>query len=472
MRRLLLIILFFSAFFFSCVPIAEEENVSYISNLSYTTITNAREFSEIKSSKPFIDTDGYIPFYEILSVTGTNDKSSSELLQYVTIKNALEFPIETKHFEDIDTSNIGVISISENDVFSNGTYDFSIKVSIVKKGKIYYRTFSNILSVNVKPLKIEDLKYCPRRYSFYNGGENSTSIPEIYNGNESVKFYLNENYEELNINEETGEISLKDNYNISSLKSIKPIVKVVNSLSNEEVIISDALEIFLSEEVIVDNSNSYIHYPILKSRNNKKLYNGGEEYDVFNVSGYDAPEDEWFLARALWKNYPSSDRLEAIQSREEGSINENFSLEHAFWNIDFPYETWVVVPVENLKNKRDCLSVSLIFYYKIKLNDYPFTILPNTPVNLELLISNNYENDLNSANWINKTSNLIYDYDNDAEINNQWIKCELDLSEFINEDKISIGLKSISNFGESPQAPINGNLRISDIHIKQHLNYE
>ena len=48
-------------------------------------------------------------------------------LKYVII-NTLDFPDETKYFEDINTA-IGVVNISET-IYSNGIYDFSIKASI------------------------------------------------------------------------------------------------------------------------------------------------------------------------------------------------------------------------------------------------------------------------------------------------------------------------------------------------------
>ena len=107
------------------------------SNLSYSNVENAREFSRVVSSIPTVNVGTAIPVFEIMDVTGPDGASvhADSVAKYISIGNAIIKELEREKengyiyngdtiniFQTNNLSNLGVVSIKDGNPFTYGDY--------------------------------------------------------------------------------------------------------------------------------------------------------------------------------------------------------------------------------------------------------------------------------------------------------------------------------------------------------------
>ncbi|WP_282080407.1 hypothetical protein [Aquimarina algiphila] len=475
------------------------DNIGSPKDLFYSDILNAREFSFLRSGAPVIDTDGLIPTFEIIS--GRKEDGTlldASYMDDVSIQNPVEVitNLEPENFyvlngetitsvTTFDTRNSGIITIEDENKFDIGNYFFTIKVTTNTGERTLSSTFEDAFHINVGPELVSTLLYSPIAQNLVVGSGIGTTQPFLINGNPDVTFELNSDTDKLDINPETGIISLRPDYTTVVNDTIFPTVRVTSNISGEFTEFqgeSFLLLVASTTPVVLPRQTNFFFYPTLEANN--KIF--GYSVDVIDA-GLVLPENIW------------------IQGAPSPLANQDMSLpvidgkQALITNIvvggqSEPHESDVIINSQDLSGFSLGFKVSAVFYTQNRFVEY----LPDgsTPTDLEVYISTDYVGDNAAATWIqvnDQVSCQINDLmatpfigtpypgdqrgaldpdgrkDPSRNADGRWVRCELDLEPYKLETNFTLKFKVRSFFTGTLMGSANGRAGryfISDVHFK------
>ncbi|MFC2110663.1 hypothetical protein ACFLSU_08860, partial [Bacteroidota bacterium] len=132
-----------------------------------------------------------------------------------------------------DTKNNGVINISDDNKFGIGNYYFTIRATTLIDNIEYSTTFEDVFHLGVGPQLVTSLLYSPLAQNLIVNTDAKTSKPYLITGNPAVTFALTSDDDKLDIDSETGIISLKNAYTTTENDTIYPSVEVTSTISGE-----------------------------------------------------------------------------------------------------------------------------------------------------------------------------------------------------------------------------------------------
>ena len=405
------------ATFFACNDSSFlESNEEYFNptSLKYMEIENAREGKSIVTERPSVETGGLIPTFEIVNIKKSDGSFvDASFLSFVTIKQAvpkqLNFsgqnvrldqngnPITTVN--GFDTSQNGVISISEGHPFLVDEYTFIIKVSTENEGKVYTTIFEDGFKLKILPLLPSILIYSPKNQNLVFGDPLSkTTVPIVPKSNPEIKFELGTFSDKLSINENTGVISIAPNYNYTKFDTVKPQINVISKITGEVTSFNDVVTAIITNvPVSVPREDIYFFYPSLFTTGSFPSSGDGFSVQV-NVAGNG--EDIWGVV-----DNSSGRFLVAPPERPTANTNQTVLETQTFSSgKTTPTSSWLVTQTQDLTPFQFGYFLSFNYYYQPAYQIYLAD--GRTPTDLEVYISTDYTGgNIQDAdgNWINGT---------------------------------------------------------------------
>lgn len=466
------------------------------SELSYSEILNAREFSFIKSGTPIVNTNNLIPTYEIVGGrNGTGEVLDASYLQDVSIENPVEITANldpenyyvnaagdsVKTYTATNYQTAGVITIANENKFGIGDYYFDVKVTTQHKEDTYSSTFNNVFHLNVGPQLVTNLLFSPIAQNLVVGTGNTSSTPYLITGNTAVTFDLLSDTDKLSIDKQTGVISLLDGYSTAENDTLYPTVQVTSTISQETTTFQgDSFLMLVASNSPIDlpKKTNYFFYPTLEAEN--KTF--GYAIDMVEQGSTTA----WVQANP--SPLAAQERPEGIESK---SIWINVTV-----GDRLAHESDVIINTQDLTQFSLGFDLSAVFHIKNQYVEY----MPDgrTPTELEVYYSADYTGNNATATWTkinNQVTSQINSltttpfvglpYPGDQKIgggdpdgqkdatknaDNKWTRCELDLSPYKDIQNFTLKFKVKSNYTGSlndiSTAARPGRYYISDVHFK------
>lgn len=464
--------------------------------LAYSEILNAREFSFIKSGTPIVQTNNLIPTYEIIAGrNGNGEVLDATYMEDVSIQNPTEVTANldpedyfvntegdsVKSYTAINYQTAGVITIADENKFGIGDYYFDVKVTTQNKETTYTSTFKDVFHLNVGPQLVTNLLFSPIAQNLVVGTGNTTSQPYLITGNTDVTFDLLSDTDKLYINNQTGVISLVDNYSTTENDTLYPTVQVTSNISQETTSFQgDSFLMLVASNTPVElpKKTNYFFYPTLESEN--KTF--GYAIDMIEQGSTTA----W--AQANPSPLAAEERPEGIENK---SIWINVTVADRL-----AHESDVIINSQDLTQFSLGFDVSAIFHIKNQYVEY----MPDgkTPTELEVYYSQDYTGNNATATWtkisddvtsqINSLTTTPFaglPYPGDQKIgggdpdgkkdatknaDNKWTRCELDLNPYKDIKNFTLKFKVKSNYTGSlndiSTKARPGRYYISDVHFK------
>ncbi len=472
----------------------DNEIVVVPTDLSYFEIFGAREFTAIETVTPFINSNGHPVTFEIFSIKKDDVVLDDTYKNAVSITNPEEVEYEHPDTGEIliifDTTNMGKISIEDDNPFANGDYYFTVKASItidlVEKSTI----FEDVFHLNVGPALVESIGFCPFKYNFVLGGSESETIaPDVFGGNADFYFELGSDTDKLSIDPDTGVISVNSSYTISSKETLTPTINTVSNISGETVSFENTLTIVLStSSVVLELETNYFFYPTLKPSSANNTGAGGDGYSV-EMSEI---KDAGWIKKVVYMQTAAANILgfqEVEDIRTAAGVSGITGLTSKYWGpaTNSPLQIWAIADKVNLLAYKGCFDVKVVFWVKQGFNAETLTHFNNltTPMNFEVKISNNYKEDegVYAADWFQINDLLTCkigengsefqgtpypltgDLDSNGNADWLWVKCEMDLADYIDSSSFTIAFNSISNFDSNLPFVLRGETYISDLYF-------
>lgn len=481
----------------SCDPdkssFGEDLEVGIIpTDLSYPEIINAREFSYIQTSTPFINSNGHSVFFEIVSIKMDGAILDETYMNSVTILNPETIEITHEVTGDLivldDLSNAGKIIIEEGNPFSSGEYYFTIKTSVTINGVQESKIFEDVFHLNVGPDLVDIISFCPFKYNFIPGSTTNFSVaPEVVSGNPNILFELGTESDKLSIDPVTGVISLNPNYSITATEFLNPVINVISTISNEVVSFENTITVALSADPVdLGLTIDYFFYPSFKSNNPKNLAAGGDGWSrKIPVDAFAS----WVSANHIGREDNPVSTPDAVAARAAAGITGNKALRTNYWGpLVSPWETWIIADPVNLASYKGCFDTKVVFWTKINLPaEAPLDYFPDgrTPVGMEIQITDNYTGDLTTTNWTQINDILTCEIeDNGTEFigtpyplsgvpnvddaknaNGKWVRCELDMANYIENTSFTIAFRNLTYYDVDLSSTLRGEAFISDLHF-------
>lgn len=488
-------------------------------SIDYPEILNSREFSYVESATPFIDANGHSVIFEIVSGRKGDQPLDGTYMKFVSIVNSnfieTEDPRDGSKMYVENLGEMGKIIIAEGNPFGHGDYYFTIKLTTNDGDDVIdSEIFEDAFHLNIGPGLVEGVSYCPFKMNFVSG-ENTTSGPiEIFGGNADVRFELGSEADKLSIDPVTGAISLNPGYGIGAREELMPIINVISNVSEEVSSFEETFTAVLTltpEEL--DKQKDYFFFPTLKLTSKQNAALGGNGYSrVFvehstngeTIKAGDPEEtSNWFISKALWRNHKNSpvvDTPDAIAVRDEAGVSGTQTLEHQMWTITGPSESWIVMDPQNLALYEGCFDSKAVFWYKIFMNDNSgYEEDGSTPIDLEVMITNNYTGDVKSTSWTQVNDILECEINDNGIImtgtpypgdqsgiqppngvkdpsnspNDLWVRAELNLDEYRSEGAFTLAFRFKTQYENKPfyvdpntgEHVLNGSVRLSNVHF-------
>lgn len=477
------------------------------SDLSYPDILNAREYAYIESAPPSINTNSRQVRFEIVEIRKDGVSLDESYMASTTILNpeTLEYknPIDGEPLYMKSLYKIGQVIIEDGNPFENGEYFFTIKATAAVNGKMESVDFIDALRLQIGPELTDGISYCPFKMNFVSG-ESTTSEPvEVFGGNPDIRFELGSDSDKLSIDPATGAISLNSSYTISETETINPIVNVVSNISEEVVSFEGTFTAILSATPVqLDKVNDYFYFPSLAPISRTAVNLGGNEYDHQVVDYHTLPENNWFNKVANWraqqgkkwiKDVPTPD---AAAVRADAGVSNRRTLEHPFWTINAPSESWITMNAVNLALYEGCFDSKAVFWYKLNLSS-GYEVDGSTPIGLEVHISNNYTGDVTTTDWTQVNDILECEINANGTVftgspypgdqsglnpdglkdpaknaNNLWVRCELNLEDYKSENAFTLAFRLKTYYDNVPSTldsngnpAVNGGIQLSNVHF-------
>ena len=152
-------------------------------------------------------------------------------------------------------------------------------------------------------------------------------------------------------------------------------------------------------------------------------------------------------------------------------------------------ESWLIADPVNLQAFSGCYDTKVVFWVKQNIPqatlDNVFPGQAETPVNIEIKISDSYTGDVYNTDWtqindlltckigeagdefIGTPYPLTGEIGAEGSANNLWVKCEMDLpvSEYGSFNSFTIAFKTKTNYDSDLSDNLRGELYISDVHF-------
>lgn len=270
-----------------------------VTDLSYPSIINARAYSGITTAVPTMQSDGIPCRFSIASIRSEADGVlPEEYLEKVQILSAfmdtIRVAVEITELDSIqkvdqdgelvfnedgspwmlaqfDTTfhdtpimnpnRAGQILLEDNNMFGEGDYYFSLAVTPVTNGDDNTQLFEDAFHLNVMPLLPISFSYEPVQQNLVVGEEMKTVSPTLTFAKEvpsyDLRFELLTDTDKIQINSETGEISLVPGYTIERNEAIAPSIRVISNITEEVIEFEgspDKLQIVISDEELILNA--------------------------------------------------------------------------------------------------------------------------------------------------------------------------------------------------------------------------
>lgn len=408
-NRILLIFISF-LFLISCDEnsFVERGNVSQNPfNLKYMEIKNAREGKGVTTTAPTIDSNGVIPVYELVSIkTGDGTLLDESYSQYVSIGGTT---IKEVNILDVggnvvgtgktyNTSQNGIITISDGNKFTVGDYYFTLRATIESNGKQFSTVFENALHLNVGPLLPSILIFSPKNQNLVFGANSKTTVPIVPNSNLERKFELGSDSDKLVIDQETGVISISPSYQFTTNETLKPIIKVVSKISGEVSTFTNVISIIISDvPVVVPIESILFFYPTLKTSGS--FPTGGEGFSVqVDVPGNG--EDIWGVV----DNSAGTALGKPTERPVTNTAQTVLETQTFTGSTTTPTSSWMVTTTQDLTPFQFGFKLSFNYYYMPAYQTYMAD--GRTPTDIEVYISTDYTGgDIQDATgkWLNGT---------------------------------------------------------------------
>ena len=445
-------------------------------DLLYADILNAREFSKLKSGIPHVDTNDLVPTYEIISgKDGDGESLDATFMSDVTIDN-VDFTAD-----EIDYSTAGRIIIADGNNFGPGDYYFTIKVSTELNGKNFETTFDDVFHIQVGPQLVKDLLYSPIAQNLVVGTDKTSTKPYLLSGNSDVTFALTSHVDTLQINAETGVISLVNGYTVTANETIFPTVQVTSNLSMETTEFqgdSFLMIVISNEPVDLPKKTIFFFYPTLQAENT--LY--GYKKDILT------PGDVTY-AKTWVQSNPSNVAVDERPSTVTGIKSLFTNVVLGGWSN--PHESDVIINSQDLTKYNLGYDVSTIFYYKNQYVEYLSD--GSKPTDLEVYYSTDYDGNNSEATWTQINDQLECQIngkgtpftgtpypgdqkkadpegkkDSTKNADAKWVKCTFDLNNFKSESNFTLKFKFASYYTDPIKGATGrgGRFYISDVHFK------
>ena len=465
------------------------------SSLRYVSVIDAREFSYIETSRPSINSNGELITYEITQIKKDETILDESYLNSVSILNysVIETNWELNETgEEItlytnDLGEAGKIIIPNGNPFANGDYYFTIKVSV--DGTDLETVFEDAFHLNVGPALAEGIAYCPFKVNFVSG-ENTASEPaEVFGGNPDIRFELGTESDKLSIDAATGAISLNSSYTVSATEYLNPVINIVSNISGEVVSFEESFTAVISTApVMLDREKDYFFYPTLTPSNNNIPRAGGDGY---TVQTDDFASKPGWVQKHFYKKIVNAQVLsftEVLDTRTEAEVSGVTGLQFNYWGpLKNPFESWMIANPVNLAQYSGCFDSKVVFWIRQHITqatlDNVFPGHTETPVGIEIKITDNYTQDVSTTSWtdinelltckIGETGSEFVGtpYPISGEIgaegsaNNTWVKCVLDLSDYSDMTSFTIAFRTKTNYDSDLPDNLRGELYISDLHF-------
>lgn len=394
------------------------------SDLRYVAITDAREGESVSTAAPTVETGGLVPEFEIVSVRkGDGSLLGDAQLNYFSVGTAstVNIPIVDPPEDVVDENGNPVTKVEVYNLGSNGVisvahgndllpddYYFTIRVTTTAGETQYSTVFEDAFHLRVNPLLPSLIVYAPKNQNLvYGDSDGKTKAPIVPNGNPAIHFALGDHTDKLNIDAETGEISLASGYVYTERESLKPIIHVVSDISGEIAVFKDVVTVVITDTPeTMPIETIYFFYPTLNTNSASPL--GGDGYTVqtldkgnstriwgastanssYNATLFEKPDfrPETNTAQTI---------LETITAGQGGSINGI---------TKGPFNTWMVTTTQDLTPFQYGYDLSFSFYYLLTF--WQAMSDGTIPIDFEVYISTDYTGgDLQDAqgNWLNGT---------------------------------------------------------------------
>ncbi len=466
-------------------------------DLTYPTISNANEFGAFRTSPATVDTNGFIPFFEIVSIRNAEGEIlDASFLEDVSISNPIQelLPLDEDEIFEVngetitnatvfDTSQAGVVTFTANNNFGFDQYFFTIKVSIENEGETISNTFEDVLQVNFDPELVSVLRYLPLGQNLIPGSITESSVPSVIKGNSDITYSLGNNTDKLNIDSNTGVISLKPDFTVTENETLLPIVIVTNNTLNESIEFggSNFLSLVVSNNpVAIPPGEIYFFQPTFESRSAEFGYS----VDVIRAGG--VPDNRaWITVGPS----PLADLDENLPEIDNKAIEVNAVV----GGMSLPHESDAILTTQNLDNFSAGFDLKFVFYYQNRFVEYLSD--GRTPTELEVFYATDFNGTNNSTATWNKINDILscqinsldatpfigMPYPGDQRGNDpdnrkdetrnadgRWVRCELDLTPFKNEENFTIKFKYNSFFEGSISGPTGraGRYLVSDAYFQ------
>jgi len=469
-------------------------------NLSYSDIIGAREFSLIESSAPTINSNGHPVSYEIVSI-----KKGEEILDasYIAATNIVNPTVIESEVDDqsnpgnswtVNTSNLhnaGKVIIEEGNPFANGEYLFTIKATVTINYAYESVVFEDALRLVIGPELVEGMSYCPFKINFVSGESLASNPAEVFGGNPDIRFELVTESDKLSIDPVTGAISLNPSYTISTTEYINPIINIVSNITEETIGFEETFTAVLSTgPVVLDRESDYFFYPKLSPSNDNIPRAGGDGYTV-NTDDF-VSKPGW-VQKHFYKKIVNNSVLsfpEVLDTRAEAEVSGITGSQFNYWGpLKNPFESWLIANPVNLALYSGCFDTKAVFWVKQHITqgtlDNIFPGHTETPVGIEIKISDNYSGDVSTTSWTSINELLTCKigeagaefvgtpYPISGEVgaegsaNNLWVKCEMELptAEYGDMTSFTIAFRTKTNYDSDLPDNLRGELYISDLHF-------
>ncbi|WP_461533159.1 hypothetical protein [Sinomicrobium sp.] len=395
---------------------SELEDFQVPSDLKYASITDARETKAIVTAAPTIQTGGLTPTFEIVSIS-TEDGTvlDDSYMEYISVGEVTsgDYQVDPElgkvdengnpitFYTAENASQNGIISIADGHEFTVGDYYFTIKVTTESDGVKYETTFDDAFHLFVSPLLPSNLIYSLKNQNLvYGDPESKTREPILPNSNPDVSFELVDYTDKLQIDPETGSISLAPGYAYSTYDTISPTVKVISNITEESVVFEDKVTTIITdkpEEMPVETIN--IFYPTL--RTSGLFPTSGEGFSI----QVDNPGE----ARSIWGNLGHGAMRDYVgpPDRPEENTSQTILGSQTYANgssTTKPNDTWLVINTQDLTPFQYGYKLSFTYYYQAHYVNYLAD--GRTPTDMEVYISTDYTGgDIRDpeGNWLNGT---------------------------------------------------------------------
>lgn len=466
-------------------------------NLAYQEIVNAREFASLRSNVPTIDTDNLMPTFEIVSVRKEDGTVlDASYMKDVSIQNPIEVELPLKpenyYFSNgvqvttytvVDYTNSGKITIADNNNFDIGTYYFTINVSTTHKETTFNTLFTDVFKITIGPQLVTNLLYSPLAQNLVVGQNSKTTKPFLITGNPAVTFELSSDQDKLNIDAQTGEISLKSDYTTIANDTIFPGVNVISNISGEITSFQGQSFLMLVASLTPVNlpkQTKYFFYPTLEANN--KLFG----YTTEIIRAGNIPTN------LVWTQQAASPLANLDTSLPIIANKRAIVTNAVVGNVSTPHESDVIINSQDLSQFKLGFDLKAVFYISNVFVEYMQD--GRTPTDLEIYMSTDYTGNNSTASWtrINDDISCLINantgtpfigtpypgdqrgLDPDGKKNSarnadgRWVRCEFDLNPFKNEKNFTLKFKFNSYFEGTISGATgrSGRYIISDIHYK------